>query len=66
MGSSSSWQFTRYGLIVPAATLAVSALYLWLRYFALAYIGERRRPAAGLRSRRSTAATRRDNAPHGA
>jgi Na+/H+ antiporter NhaD/arsenite permease-like protein len=32
----SFWQFTRYGLIVTAATLAVSALYLWLRYFALA------------------------------
>ncbi|NJP48448.1 ArsB/NhaD family transporter [Actinacidiphila epipremni] len=30
------WQFTRYGLVVTAATLAVSALYLWLRYFALA------------------------------
>ncbi|WP_327287896.1 ArsB/NhaD family transporter [Streptomyces sp. NBC_01198] len=32
----SFWQFTRYGLIVTAATIAVSALYLWLRYFALA------------------------------
>lgn len=31
----SFWEFTRYGLIVTAATLAVSALYLWLRYFAL-------------------------------
>ncbi|MEU6854071.1 ArsB/NhaD family transporter [Actinacidiphila alni] len=31
----SFWQFTRYGLLVTAATLAVSALYLWLRYFAL-------------------------------
>ncbi|MFI0901088.1 SLC13 family permease [Streptomyces sp. NPDC020983] len=30
------WQFTRYGLIVTAATLAVTAAYLWLRYFALA------------------------------
>ena len=30
------WQFTRYGLVVTAATIAVSALYLWLRYFALA------------------------------
>jgi hypothetical protein len=32
----SFWQFTRYGLIISAATIAVSALYLWLRYFALA------------------------------
>nr|WSX75645.1 ArsB/NhaD family transporter [Streptomyces sp. NBC_00899] len=32
----SFWQFTRYGLVVTAATLAVSAAYLWLRYFALA------------------------------
>ncbi|MFF6955014.1 SLC13 family permease [Streptomyces sp. NPDC008317] len=32
----SFWQFTRYGLVVTAATVAVSALYLWLRYFALA------------------------------
>jgi Na+/H+ antiporter NhaD/arsenite permease-like protein len=30
------WQFTRYGLVVTAATLAVSALYLWLRYLAFA------------------------------
>lgn len=30
------WQFTKYGLIVTAVTIAVSALYLWLRYFALA------------------------------
>ncbi|MFF8601095.1 SLC13 family permease [Streptomyces sp. NPDC015232] len=30
------WQFTKYGLVVTAATVAVSALYLWLRYFALA------------------------------
>jgi len=29
------WQFTRYGLIVTAATLAVSSLYVWLRYFVL-------------------------------
>ena len=29
------WQFTRYGLVVTAVTVAVSALYLWLRYFAL-------------------------------
>jgi Na+/H+ antiporter NhaD/arsenite permease-like protein len=32
----SFWQFTRYGLVVTAATLAVTAAYLWLRYFALA------------------------------
>ena len=32
----SFWHFTRYGLVVTAATLAVSAVYLWLRYFALA------------------------------
>ncbi|MFI8517721.1 SLC13 family permease [Streptomyces sp. NPDC085481] len=30
------WQFTKYGLVVTAATVAVAALYLWLRYFALA------------------------------
>ncbi|MFG2596580.1 SLC13 family permease [Streptomyces sp. NPDC048462] len=32
----SFWQFTKYGLVVTAATLAVAAAYLWLRYFALA------------------------------
>jgi Na+/H+ antiporter NhaD/arsenite permease-like protein len=32
----SFWQFTRYGLVVTAATLAVSAGYLYLRYFAFA------------------------------
>ncbi|NDZ79125.1 ArsB/NhaD family transporter [Streptomyces sp. SID10853] len=31
----SFWQFTRYGLVVTAATLALSAGYIWLRYFAL-------------------------------
>nr|WP_236055500.1 hypothetical protein [Streptomyces sabulosicollis] len=31
----SFWQFTRYGLVVTAATVALSAGYLWLRYFAL-------------------------------
>jgi Na+/H+ antiporter NhaD/arsenite permease-like protein len=31
----SFWQFTRYGLIVTAVTIAVSAAYVWLRYFAL-------------------------------
>jgi Na+/H+ antiporter NhaD/arsenite permease-like protein len=30
------WQFTRYGLVVTAATLAVSSVYVYLRYFALA------------------------------
>ncbi|WP_406186315.1 SLC13 family permease [Streptomyces sp. NBC_01006] len=30
------WQFTKYGLVVTAVTIAISALYLWLRYFALA------------------------------
>jgi Na+/H+ antiporter NhaD/arsenite permease-like protein len=32
----SFWQFTRYGLIVTAVTIAVSAAYVWLRYFAMA------------------------------
>ncbi|MEV6954558.1 ArsB/NhaD family transporter [Streptomyces sp. NPDC051183] len=32
----SFWQFTKYGLVVAAVTIAVSALYLWLRYFAFA------------------------------
>jgi Na+/H+ antiporter NhaD/arsenite permease-like protein len=32
----SFWRFTRYGLVVAGATLAVSTLYVWLRYFALA------------------------------
>ncbi|QPP08763.1 ArsB/NhaD family transporter [Streptomyces bathyalis] len=32
----SFWQFTKYGLVVTAVTVALSALYLWLRYFALA------------------------------
>lgn len=32
----SFWQFSRYGLIVTAVTIAISAGYLWLRYFALA------------------------------
>ncbi|MFE9765287.1 SLC13 family permease [Streptomyces sp. NPDC005808] len=30
------WQFTKYGLVVTAVTVALSALYVWLRYFALA------------------------------
>jgi Na+/H+ antiporter NhaD/arsenite permease-like protein len=29
------WQFTRYGLVVTAATLAVSSVYVYLRYFVL-------------------------------
>ncbi len=32
----SFWQFTRYGLVVAAATLVVSSGYVWLRYFVLA------------------------------
>ncbi|WP_371633548.1 ArsB/NhaD family transporter [Streptomyces sp. NBC_01259] len=31
----SFWQFTKYGLVVTAATLVISAAYIWLRYFAL-------------------------------
>ncbi|KOY54023.1 ArsB/NhaD family transporter [Streptomyces sp. XY332] len=30
------WQFAKYGLVVTAVTIAISAFYLWLRYFALA------------------------------
>ncbi|MCX3062629.1 ArsB/NhaD family transporter [Streptomyces beihaiensis] len=30
----SFWQFTKYGLIVTAVTVTVSAGYVWLRYFA--------------------------------
>jgi Na+/H+ antiporter NhaD/arsenite permease-like protein len=32
----SFWQFTKYGIVVTVATVAVSLLYVWLRYFALA------------------------------
>jgi len=32
----SFWQFSRYGLIVTAVTVAVAGAYVWLRYFALA------------------------------
>lgn len=32
----SFWQFTRYGLLVTTVTVGLSAVYLWLRYFALA------------------------------
>ncbi|MGW2103796.1 SLC13 family permease [Streptomyces olivaceoviridis] len=31
----SFWQFTKYGLVVTAATVAISLAYVWLRYFAL-------------------------------
>jgi Na+/H+ antiporter NhaD/arsenite permease-like protein len=31
----SFWQFTRYGIVVTAITIAIAAGYLWLRYFAL-------------------------------
>lgn len=29
----SFWQFTKYGLVVTATTVAVSLVYVWLRYF---------------------------------
>lgn len=32
----SFWTFTRYGIPVTVVTIAISAVYLWLRYFALA------------------------------
>ncbi|MGW0734264.1 SLC13 family permease [Streptomyces sp. NPDC002851] len=32
----SFWQFTKYGLIVTVATVGLSLVYVWLRYFALA------------------------------
>jgi Na+/H+ antiporter NhaD/arsenite permease-like protein len=32
----SFWEFTRKGLIVTTVSIALTALYLWLRYFALA------------------------------
>jgi Na+/H+ antiporter NhaD/arsenite permease-like protein len=32
----SFWTFTKYGLIVATATIAISSVYFWLRYFALA------------------------------
>ncbi|WP_329576189.1 MULTISPECIES: ArsB/NhaD family transporter [unclassified Streptomyces] len=31
----SFWQFTKYGLVVTAVTVTISAGYIWLRYFAL-------------------------------
>jgi Na+/H+ antiporter NhaD/arsenite permease-like protein len=30
------WRFTRYGLVITLATLVVSTLYVWLRYFVMA------------------------------
>jgi Na+/H+ antiporter NhaD/arsenite permease-like protein len=30
----SFWQFTKYGIVVTAVTVAISLPYLWLRYFA--------------------------------
>ncbi len=32
----SFWQFTKYGLVVTVVTVALSAGFVWLRYFALA------------------------------
>ncbi|MBB3043299.1 anion permease [Nocardioides sp. LMS-CY] len=32
----SFWRFTRYGLVVTAASLVVAWLYVWLRYFVIA------------------------------
>ncbi|KUO17436.1 ArsB/NhaD family transporter [Streptomyces dysideae] len=32
----SFWQFTKYGLVVTVVTVALSAVYVWLRYFTLA------------------------------
>jgi Na+/H+ antiporter NhaD/arsenite permease-like protein len=32
----SFWKFTKYGLVVTAASLVVAWLYVWLRYFVLA------------------------------
>jgi Na+/H+ antiporter NhaD/arsenite permease-like protein len=32
----SFWEFTKYGLVVAFATVAISMPYLWLRYFAFA------------------------------
>ena len=31
----SFWEFTRKGAVVTAASVGLSALYLWLRYFVL-------------------------------
>ncbi|MGP3984827.1 ArsB/NhaD family transporter [Streptomyces sp. KR80] len=32
----SFWQFTKHGLVVTAVTVVLAAVYIWLRYFALA------------------------------
>ncbi|WP_433074519.1 SLC13 family permease [Dactylosporangium sp. CA-052675] len=32
----SFWQFTKYGLVAAGVTVAISAVYLWLRYLAFA------------------------------
>ncbi len=32
----SFWEFTKYGLVITALSLAITAPYLWLRYFVLA------------------------------
>ncbi|MFE6281083.1 ArsB/NhaD family transporter [Streptomyces sp. NPDC057877] len=32
----SFWQFTKYGLVVTVVTVGLAAVYVWLRYFALA------------------------------
>ena len=32
----SFWKFTKYGLVVTVVTIAISWVYFWLRYFALA------------------------------
>ena len=32
----SFWTFTKYGLVVAAVSVAMSTLYLWLRYFVIA------------------------------
>ena len=32
----SFWQFTKYGLVVTAATVVISLAYVWVRYFVLA------------------------------
>ncbi|MBY0443413.1 MAG: hypothetical protein K2Q25_14950, partial [Mycobacteriaceae bacterium] len=31
----SFWEFTRKGIVVTAISIALSAIYLWLRYFVL-------------------------------
>ncbi len=32
----SFWEFTKYGLVVAVVTVAIAAVYLWLRWFVLA------------------------------